>query len=202
MARILVQFAHPALEKSRTQSALLKEISSLENITINDLYERYPDFYIDVKREQKLLLEHDIVVFQHPFYWYSTPPIIKQWEDLVLEHGWAYGKNGTQLSGKFWMHAISSGGPKHVYQKDGANRFTILEFLRPLEQTATLCKMNWLPPFLVQGTHRLSDAELAQFCGDYRRLLELLRDDRLDLESCSGWENMNEAIEHDKKAGA
>lgn len=201
MARILVQFAHPALEKSRTQMALLNEISKLEHVTINDLYERYPDFYIDIKREQKLLLEHDIIVFQHPFYWYSTPPILKQWEDLVLEHGWAYGKNGTKLFGKYWMHAISSGGPNHVYQKDGANRFTVAEFLRPFEQTAFLCKMKWLPPFLVQGTHRLSDAELDAFSNDYRRLLELLRDDRLDMMHVASLENTNGVTLANQKEG-
>ena len=58
-------------------------------VTVHDLYEAYPDFDIDA--EQRLLEAHDIVIFQQPFYWYSVPPLIKQWCDLVLEHGWAYG---------------------------------------------------------------------------------------------------------------
>jgi hypothetical protein len=68
-----------------------------EAVDISDLYEEYPDFYINVKREQQLLIEHDIIVFQHPFYWYSSPAILKQWEDLVLEFGFAYGPGGTKL---------------------------------------------------------------------------------------------------------
>ena len=71
MSRILVLFAHPALERSRVQHSLLKAIAALPDVLINDLYENYPDFDIDVKREKKLLLAHDIIIWQHPFYWYS-----------------------------------------------------------------------------------------------------------------------------------
>ncbi|MCU7375699.1 NAD(P)H-dependent oxidoreductase [Paucibacter sp. O1-1] len=69
-------------------------------MTINDLYANYPDFLIDVAREQQLCESHDVIIFQHPFYWYSTPAIVKEWLDLVLEHGWAYGKTGTALKDK------------------------------------------------------------------------------------------------------
>ena len=55
------------------------------------------NFFIDVHAEQKLLLDHDIIIWQHPFYWYSAPAIIKEWMDLVLEHGFAYGENGRSL---------------------------------------------------------------------------------------------------------
>jgi len=46
-------------------------------VTIHDLYETYPNFHIQVKFEQDLLLAHDIIVFHHPFYWYSSPAILK-----------------------------------------------------------------------------------------------------------------------------
>ena len=90
MSRILVLFAHPALEKSRVNKRLIKEVENIENVTFHDLYEEYPDFYIDIKREQKLLTENDIIIFHHPMYWYSIPAQLKQWEDLVMEHNWAY----------------------------------------------------------------------------------------------------------------
>ncbi len=60
-------------------------------MTDHDLYEAYPDFGIDVGREQERLPAHDVVVFQHPLFWYSTAAILQEWKDLVLEHGWAYG---------------------------------------------------------------------------------------------------------------
>ena len=85
--RILVLFAHPVQHKSRVNKELVSAIQGIEGITFHYLYEDYPDFHIDVKREQELLLSHDIFVWQHPFYWYSAPALLKEWIDLVLEHG-------------------------------------------------------------------------------------------------------------------
>ena len=129
--RILILFAHPAYQKSRAQRQLLAAVQDLEAVTINDLYEEYPDFNIDVAREQELLLAHDVVVFQHPFYWYSSPAILKEWQDLVLEYGFAHGSGGTALAGKIALTAISSGGGLDAYGKEGFNEFTIR---RPCQQ--------------------------------------------------------------------
>jgi putative NADPH-quinone reductase len=120
---ILIQFAHPALRKSQTNRYLLEAVRNLENVTINDLYEEYPDFDIDVRREQGLLLAHDVIVFQHPFYWYSTPALLKQWLDLVLEYGFAYGRGGTRLQGKAFLTATTAGGPEDAYRREGYNYF-------------------------------------------------------------------------------
>ena len=64
--RILILFAHPALGKSRISRRLLTVAGTVEGVTIHDLYEEYPDFKIDVKREQDLLRRHDVILFQHP----------------------------------------------------------------------------------------------------------------------------------------
>lgn len=95
MKRVLVLFAHPAVHKSRINRHLADAVRGLEQVTFHDLYEAYPDFLIDVPREQELLRSHDVIVVQHPFYWYSTPAIFKEWMDLVLEYGFAYGKGGS-----------------------------------------------------------------------------------------------------------
>ena len=47
--------------------------AGIEGVTLKDLYAEYPDFHIDVDREQADLLAHDVLVFLHPLYWYSTP---------------------------------------------------------------------------------------------------------------------------------
>src|SRR6516225_10847445 len=102
-SRVLILFAHPALHKSRVNRRLIESVRGLDNVTINDLYEEYPTFDINVGREQELLLAHDVIVFQHPMYWYSSPAILKEWEDLVLEYGFAYGTGGTKLQGKLFL---------------------------------------------------------------------------------------------------
>jgi len=82
--RILILFAHPALEKSRVNCALVRQVQGLEAVTFHDLYEAYPDFDIDIQHEQELLVAHDVVVLQHPFFWYSTPAILKEWMVFLL----------------------------------------------------------------------------------------------------------------------
>lgn len=160
MPRVLILFAHPRLEKSRANRALLGHLPGPDVVTFRDLYEQYPDFAVNVADEQALLLAHDVIVWHHPLYWYSAPPLVKQWIDLVLAFGWAYGPGGTALRGKALGHVVTTGGAEGAYQYDGFHQHTLDEFLRPLERTATLCGMQWLPPFAVHGTHRLSDAEL------------------------------------------
>ena len=172
MKKTLVLFAHPALEKSRANAALIEGIRDLTHVTIRDLYAEYPDFLINVDREQALLEEHERIVLQHPFFWYSTPAILKEWFDLVLEFGWAYGEEGNALKGKSVLSAMTTGGGESAYCPDGYNRYTIDEFLRPVEQTAGLCQMDYETPFVVYGSLQLSNAELAQKVSDYRAILE------------------------------
>ena len=176
--RVLILFAHPALEKSRVNRVLIEGLDRIDGVTFHDLYEAYPDFDIDVPREQALLLEHETIVLHHPFYWYSTPALIKQWEDLVLEHGWAYGREGRALRGKRLMSVITAGGRQSAYQAGGHNGYPVAELLRPIEQTARLCGMVFLPPFIVYGAHSMEPEQAKQHRAEYHRLLvSLTRDE-------------------------
>lgn len=94
---------------------MIVEPLRLEGVIVHDLYEAYPRFDIDVQYEQRLLEGRDVVIFQHPIYWYSTPSILKEWQDLVLEHGWAYGSEGKALHGKLWLHVVTTGGAEEAY---------------------------------------------------------------------------------------
>lgn len=188
---VLVLFAHPAFGRSRINRRLVEAARGLAGVVVNDLYQRYPDFDIDVAREQRLLLEHDVVVFQHPFYWYSTPAILKEWQDLVLEHGWAYGRDGHALEGKTFLSVVSTGAPEEAYSQDGANRFTMRQLLAPIEQTARLCGMHYLPPFVVHGTHALTRDGIEREAADYRRILEGLQDGRVQVGRAGGLHRIN-----------
>ena len=95
--KILVLFAHPAFHKSKVNKMLVEGLADMEGVTFHDLYQEYPELEIDVKREQELLLDHDVIMLQFPLFWYSTPAILKEWQDLVLEHGWAFGSKGNKL---------------------------------------------------------------------------------------------------------
>lgn len=191
MRRVLILFAHPVMERSRVNRGLLRAVQGLEAVTVHDLYEVYPTLGIDVRREQALLLAHDVIVFQHPFFWYSAPAILKEWQDLVLEHGWAYGVGGDHLRGKITLNAITTGGPPDAYQHTGYNRFTVRELLAPWDQTAHLCGMRFLAPFAIHSALRVtSEADLVGPATTYRQLIEALRDDRLDLDRAAAAANL------------
>jgi glutathione-regulated potassium-efflux system ancillary protein KefG len=174
--RVLILFAHPTYQRSRANRVLLDAARGVQGVTIHDLYETYPDLDVDPQQEQKLLTNHDAVVMQFPFYWYSTPAILKQWQDLVLEHGWAYGHDGTALHGKDFLCAVTAGGSEASYRIDGRNGRTVEELLAPLRQTARLCGMRWHTPFVLYETHTL-DTDKARRTGyAYRHFLEGLVD--------------------------
>jgi len=195
MKKILILFAHPAFNKSRINKTLIQSVQNLEGVTFNNLYEKYPDFFIDVPAEQKLLLEHDIIIWHHPFYWYSAPAIIKEWMDLVLQHGFAYGTSGRALEGKWAMQVISTGGRKEIYCTTGSNHFTINQFLAPFNQSATLCQMKYLPPFVIHGSHTLSEQELAKYNSDYIELMVGLRDEKYKEAVFTNTEYINDIIQ-------
>ena len=178
--RILVLIAHPRSSQSIAQHALAAAAQDIAGVTVRDLYAIYPDFNIDVVAEQAVLLAHDLVVLQHPFYWYSAPAIIKEWLDIVLESGWAYGTGGDKLSGKYMMTAISTGGLETYYHPQGRNRFTIEELLTPFNQTAYLCGMAYLAPFVIYGARKQSADTLAQAAQRYRATLEGLARGEID----------------------
>jgi glutathione-regulated potassium-efflux system ancillary protein KefG len=194
--RILILFAHPALQKSRVNRRLIAAVQNMENVTINDLYEEYPDFYINVKREQELLLHHDIIVFHHPLYWYSCPALLKQWQDLVLQYGFAFGAHGTKLNGKWALTAITAGASASAYQRDGYNYFTIRELLTPFEQTVRFCGMVYLPPFVVSGTLAVkNEDEITGSATLYRCAVENLRDGRFGADEFDQVSYLNEMLQ-------
>jgi len=191
MKKILILFSHPKFEKSRVNTILVDKIKDIEGITFHDLYEIYPDFQIDVSYEKELLKQHDIIIWHHPFYWYSCPPLMKQWIDLVLEFGWAYGPEGNALKSKTCLNVITTGGTRELYCSQGSNGFSVNDFLRPFEQTANLCGMTYFPPFAVMGTHLLTDMEIQEHANQYVKLIDLLQQN-ITVESFEGCAFLND----------
>lgn len=174
--KIVILVFHPVIHKSRVNRALLNAVEGLEGVSIRHMYDLYPDYQIDTKAEQEVLMKHDIIVWQHPLYWYSSPSLLKEWFDLVLEHGFAYGKSGRALEGKSVLSAITSGGSRETYGSEKGLKFSIRELLAPFDQTVCLCRMRYLSPFVTHGTHLLKSEQIEKAAGDYVRIIEGLRD--------------------------
>jgi glutathione-regulated potassium-efflux system ancillary protein KefG len=193
--KTLILFAHPRLERSKFNKALLTRMPRHPDLSFVDLYEEYPDFNIDVDREKELLIRHDVIIWQHPIYWYSCPPLLKQWIDMVLQFGWAYGPGGKALAGKTIFNCVTTGGAGEAYQHEGRNRFTLREFLSPFDQTATLCNMQYLPPFAIMGTHRLNDEQMNRELGMYEHMLDAFLHDKIIPGNTLQFQSLNLAIE-------
>jgi putative NADPH-quinone reductase len=189
MKRLLVYYAHPGHKHSRVNRAMFAAAQAVEGITVVDMYAEYPRFDIDIDREQQRLLDHDVCLFQFPLFWYSTPSIIKEWYDLVLEHGFAYGSKGDKLAGKRMMQAISAAGTHEAYTAEGYQHYPLRTFLTPSEQTARLCKMHYETPYVIHGSLRAPDTgDVEPHAEGYRRLLEAIRDDRYDFEAARAFD--------------
>jgi glutathione-regulated potassium-efflux system ancillary protein KefG len=168
----LLVVAHPRLDRSGVNSALLEGLTGDGGVEIHDLYEAYPDYQIDVAAEQARLSRFRVIGLQFPLFWYAMPSLLKEWFDLVWLHGFAYGHGASALVGKHLFCAVSTGGDAGSYRAGGQNGHTIEEFLRPIERTAALCRMQWAAPHVLHDAprmrgDRLSVAALAY--GEYLR---------------------------------
>ncbi|MDR6550248.1 NAD(P)H-dependent oxidoreductase [Paenibacillus qinlingensis] len=173
--KTLVIVTHPNIEGSNWNKAWVEELQKHNEFTIHQLYKTYPDEKIDVAKEQQLLESHDRIIFQYPFYWYSSPPLLKKWFDQVLQYGWAYGPDGSKTKGKEIGVAISTYGTEASYQHSGSNQFTIQELLRPIEALAKFISATYLPHFSLNDASNVTAERLAKSSKDYIQHLKSVK---------------------------
>ncbi len=184
MSKLIVYYAHPGHQFSHANAALWDAARAIDDITRVDLYAEYPRFDIDIDLEQHRVINHDTIVFQCPLYWYSTPSLVKEWIDLTLEHGFAYGAGGDKANGKTIMFALTAAGPDEAYTDRGYQHYPLRTFLTPLEQTARLCKMRFAAPYVLYGSIRaIDDGRIPHHATGYQRLLTGLRDEKVDFDA-------------------
>lgn len=172
---------HPHLERSKVNAALARAAFGLPNVAIADMADLYPkgiEMERDSEREAARLLRADHIVLQFPMQWYSTPALMKQWQDVVLTRmGYIHGDTeGAGLAGKPLMVAATMGAEETTYRPQGRNRFTLAELLVPLQASANRFAMDWRDPFLVYGVDALSAEDLAKAGHAYSRALSRLAD--------------------------
>lgn len=174
--KTLVIVTHPDIHKSIVNQRWLQELQKKPDLfTVHQLYAAYPDGKIDVAREQQLLLEHDTIILQFPLYWFSTPPLLKQWQDEVLTHGFAYGRGTEKLAGKRIGAAVTAGIKAADYEKDGPYHYTLEELLSPLRLTIEYINAQYLPAFACYGIESgISPEELNASSTSYLQYLREL----------------------------
>ncbi|MHB9348747.1 NAD(P)H-dependent oxidoreductase [Enterobacter vonholyi] len=196
--KVLVVIAHPKLTNgSRVNKSLISAIKDHVS-TIRNLYELYPNGVFDIKKEQSLLLEHDVLVFQFPIFWYSAPYLLKKYFEDILTPGFAYGgdEKDFKLKDKIFQIVVSLGARRDSYypltipQPDDESKNYIGKRLVDLfgnslsdalffdyEQLSSYTKMKYQHPFVVFGAPeinlpwRITDSELNSIKSNYIELI-------------------------------
>lgn len=178
MSKTLILLFHPALGRSKANAALVAAAAELPDVEIVDMQALYPSGAIDVDAEVRRVLSAERIVLQFPVQWYSTPPLLKAWQDAVLTRMFymAYETEGRKLEGTPLMLAATAGNVAAVYLPTGVNLFPLEELLHPLRATANRCGLPWSPPFLLYEANKLGEDELRD-AGE--RYAEALRQWRL-----------------------
>lgn len=175
----LLVYAHPYPDRSRANRVMLDAVREHPDLEVRSLYDLYPDFGIDIEAEQDALIRAELVVWQHPLYWYSVPGLMKHWFDKVLARGWAYGEGGTALWGKRCWWVATTGGDIGAFSVQGMHAHPMQSFVPPILQTVRFCGMHWLEPLIVHGAHLIADDDLRRAARNYReRFLRLLEEAR------------------------
>lgn len=154
--KTLIVIVHPALHESRVNQRWLSELEPYKDqLTLHNLYAQYPDSKLDVAREQQLLDQHDRIILQFPLYWFSSPPLLKQWLDEVLLEGWAFGKGIDRFRQKTISVAVSAGSEEADYQLQGKYKRDIHSVLSPFELTVRYLNAQSREPFVLfdAGSH-------------------------------------------------
>lgn len=159
--KTLVIVVHPQIEKSVINKRWIDELNKYpEKYTVHELYQAYPDEKIDILKEQKLIESYDKIVFQFPFYWFSSPPLLKKWFDEVVLYGWAYGsKSGYKVEGKKISLAITAGIDEKGYSASGKYKYTMKELTTPFELTFDYIKADYKEPFVFYGMEQDASEE-------------------------------------------
>ncbi|WP_171454033.1 NAD(P)H-dependent oxidoreductase [Serratia marcescens] len=162
--KTLVVVTHPDMANSVVNKRWLEELRRYPALyTVHELHQAYPDWQIDVAKEQQLIEAHDNIVLQFPIYWFSSPPLLKKWLDDVLTYGWAYGsRSGYKMQNKKLALAVTAGVRAEDYAREGRYRYSLEEIFRPFEVTAGYVRADYASFFAFYGKEATSDGAAEQ----------------------------------------
>lgn len=148
LKKVVVLLAHPHMENSKANKALLDAISDIEEVAVYKLYEMPAEDVFNMDAWSRIISHASAVIYQFPFYWMSAPSLLKHWQDEIF----TYLAKTPAVAGKPLMIATTTGSEADAYRSGGRNLFTLDELLRPYQTGAVHAGMSWQTPFIVYGT--------------------------------------------------
>lgn len=146
MSKVLVISGHPHISYSTANRIILEELAGTAEVSIIDIIKNYPAAKTDVERDQRLLKQAALIIFQFPFVWYGFASHVKRWVETVFCDGFAFGPGGNKLEGKAVLLSFTTGGTALDYTANGKHQHPVETFLVPLKLQFTYCGLQYLPP--------------------------------------------------------
>jgi putative NADPH-quinone reductase len=176
MTETLLLLSHPEYAAPRANKKLAEAAASLPDVEVVHLDGLYADGEIDLDREVARLIAAQRIVLQFPVQWYSTPPLLKVWQDRLFTRMFYVNAEteGAQIAGRPLMVAATAGNKPSAYSASGVNLFPLQDLLHPLRATVHRCGLKWQEPFILYEGRSASDAALKQPAKGYaERVREL-----------------------------
>jgi len=145
MKNVLVISGHTDLQHDSFNNKII--MADLEKALPEARFEyldaMYPNFKIDVKKEQEQLVWADVIVLQFPVFWYSMPSLLARWMEQTFEHGFSHGAKGKALVGKKLLLSFTVGAPEDMYREGGFQLYPVEMMTTRFIQTAHLCSLDY-----------------------------------------------------------
>lgn len=168
--KTVVIFSHSYQDQSVSNTAIAEEFA-LAGFEVRNLESLYPDGQIDIVKEQEALVSADVIIFQHPIFWFNIPPMLKKWQDEVLQYGFAYGTGGDKLKGKKFIDSYTTGSPEEVYAGDLGTTIN-----SSVLASASYCGMDVLPAQPAYGHLALTNPDAADRARTHaKKVIELVK---------------------------
>lgn len=142
----LLLFAHTFWEDSKANRALLESAKNLQGLEIHNLSTAYKSASIDVDSEIARLERASRIFFQFPLLWFSTPSVMKEWQDRVLTHILP-GEKPDLLRDKSFGVITTAAGDRASY--DGHHGYTLDSLLSPLHASFGYLGCEIVEPFCI-----------------------------------------------------
>ncbi|TPR14752.1 NAD(P)H-dependent oxidoreductase [Apilactobacillus timberlakei] len=169
--KTLVIVSHPEYDNSMTESFLQQcqnDIDEVDWLVLDHLTNNYE---FDIDKEQNRLIKYDRILLQFPMYWYSSPALLKKYEDDIFTRSFTYANEDGKLKGKELGIITTLGEPLKNYTVGGSEGFSINEILKPYQALAFKSGMKFIKPFAVDQFAYMTDDEKGKLLVDYRNYL-------------------------------
>lgn len=94
MSKVLIISGHPDISHSTANRIILEEVVTMNRVVAIDIMKNYPGGEVDIKADQRMLLDAGLIIFQFPFIWYGLASHVKRWIENVFSYGFAFGPGG------------------------------------------------------------------------------------------------------------